>query len=101
MGADSKSEVRRLDETLEASLRGAVNPAYVDMRGTASHERAALLGEIDFLREECQRHSHLWRETQQDNDLLSEAIRGLLQKPGDAQAIKFAQMAIGVGNAEV
>ncbi|MEY2875851.1 MAG: hypothetical protein RLZZ373_3222 [Pseudomonadota bacterium] len=35
---------------LERRIRLAINPAYADTPGTESHERAALLGEIDRLR---------------------------------------------------
>lgn len=34
----------------EADVRSRVNPQYVNQRGTESHERAILLGEIDSLR---------------------------------------------------
>ncbi len=39
-----------LTKELEASLRIAIDPIYVGTPGTESHERAALLGEIDRLR---------------------------------------------------
>lgn len=35
----------------EAELRSRINPAYADVKGTESHERKRLLGEIDRLRE--------------------------------------------------
>ena len=40
-----------LTPELERQLRESVNPAYADVLGTASHERAAMLGEIDRLRD--------------------------------------------------
>lgn len=39
-----------MTQEFESDIRRRVNPAYVDVRGTESYERAALLGEIDRLR---------------------------------------------------
>lgn len=47
----------------EAEIRSKVNPLYRDQRGTESHERAMLLGEIDRLRAEV-------AELRQDADRL-------------------------------
>lgn len=41
----------KLTPEFEADIRQRVNPLYVNQRGTESHERAALLGEIDRLRD--------------------------------------------------
>ena len=40
----------KLTPEFESDIRRAVNPLYVNQRGTESYERAALLGEIDRLR---------------------------------------------------
>ena len=39
-----------LTQEFESDIRRRVIPAYVDVRGTESYERAALLAEIDRLR---------------------------------------------------
>lgn len=39
-----------LTEADEARLRGIINPQYVNVKGTESHERNMLLSEIDKLR---------------------------------------------------
>jgi hypothetical protein len=40
----------KLDHELEKRIRESINPVYVGTRGTNSHERSALIGEIDRLR---------------------------------------------------
>jgi hypothetical protein len=48
--AVSKEMTKLLTPEFEADIRARVNPVYVDVIGTESYERAALLGEIDRLR---------------------------------------------------
>lgn len=42
--------MKKLTPELEQELRQSIKPNYADVRGTESHERSALLEEIDMLR---------------------------------------------------
>ena len=42
--------MNRLTEEYEQEIRRSINPKYIDVKGTESYERKALLDEIDRLR---------------------------------------------------
>jgi hypothetical protein len=75
----SLKDTAHLTPELEAALRCRINPVYVGTLGTESHERAAMLGEIDRLRAEVAELA------QQRGDLAARVIeleeaRGLLAR---------------------
>lgn len=88
----SLNDTPALTPKLEAAVRGGINPAYVNTYGTASHERAALLGEIDRLRAEVAELA------QQRGDL----ARRVLELEADARRIDWlADPANTIGNVEL
>ena len=48
--SDVQRIVMRFTPEYEAMVRAAINPQYIDQRGTESYERATLLAVIDSLR---------------------------------------------------
>lgn len=88
-----------LTQELESDIRRAINPIYADRIGTESHERSALLGEIDRLRGEVDAlrkdaARYRWIRENGDGDrweiVFDECGRGLLQAEALDAAIDAA-----------
>lgn len=70
----------RLTPEFEADIRGRINPHYVNQRGTESYERAALLEEIDTLRQriaELEQQRDHWKA---NHDNLAAKLRLFTQR---------------------